>query len=191
MCRRPKICSQLQIWSHGDRLGQLPLEGVRAAGRLIRTRRDERLPTTAIGPWGRMYNGAAMDLLAAHAARQPDHPAIVDGDTVLSWHDFVERRNRSPINRERRPLAAIAVADTPRSAENRRRTLLPLLLPKRLAPRRSRPARAPDWPAPAPGRGTRCRPPSQGHGFPAARDEPLQRQSRDTAPSWARPTSSP
>src|SRR6266536_4764787 len=35
-----------------------------------------------------------MDLLATHAARQPDHPAIVDGDTVLSWHDFFERRNR-------------------------------------------------------------------------------------------------
>jgi non-ribosomal peptide synthetase component E (peptide arylation enzyme) len=35
-----------------------------------------------------------MDLLAIHAARQPDHPAIVDGDTVLSWQAFFERRNR-------------------------------------------------------------------------------------------------
>jgi len=31
-----------------------------------------------------------MDLLATHAARQPDHPAIVDGDTVLSWHSCFE-----------------------------------------------------------------------------------------------------
>jgi acyl-CoA synthetase (AMP-forming)/AMP-acid ligase II len=35
-----------------------------------------------------------MDFLATHAARQPDYPAIVDGDTVLSWHDFFEQRNR-------------------------------------------------------------------------------------------------
>jgi len=27
-------------------------------------------------------------------ARQPDHPAIIDGDTVLSWQDFFEQRNR-------------------------------------------------------------------------------------------------
>src|SRR5262249_58179024 len=41
-----------------------------------------------------MYNGRAMDLLATHATRQPDHPAIIEGDAILSWHDFVERRNR-------------------------------------------------------------------------------------------------
>jgi acyl-CoA synthetase (AMP-forming)/AMP-acid ligase II len=35
-----------------------------------------------------------MDLIATHAARQPDHPAIIDGDTVLSWRDFFEQRNR-------------------------------------------------------------------------------------------------
>jgi len=35
-----------------------------------------------------------MDLLATHAACQPDHPAIIDDDTVLSWQAFFERRNR-------------------------------------------------------------------------------------------------
>ncbi|HLF49610.1 MAG TPA: AMP-binding protein [Methylomirabilota bacterium] len=35
-----------------------------------------------------------MDILAAHAARHPDKPALVEGDRVWSWAELVERRNR-------------------------------------------------------------------------------------------------
>jgi hypothetical protein len=53
-----------------------------------------RLPAGGAGS----YNGVAMDLIATPAARQPDLPAIIDGDTVLSWRDFFERRNDSPMD---------------------------------------------------------------------------------------------
>ena len=36
----------------------------------------------------------AMDVLAAHAARHPDKPALVEGDRVWSWAEFIGRRNR-------------------------------------------------------------------------------------------------
>ena len=35
-----------------------------------------------------------MDVLGAHAARHPDKPALIEGDRVWSWAEFVERRNR-------------------------------------------------------------------------------------------------
>lgn len=35
-----------------------------------------------------------MDVLAAHAARNPDKPALIEGDRVWSWTEFVVRRNR-------------------------------------------------------------------------------------------------
>jgi acyl-CoA synthetase (AMP-forming)/AMP-acid ligase II len=35
-----------------------------------------------------------MDPIALHAARQPDRPAIIEGDRVLTWAAFAERRNR-------------------------------------------------------------------------------------------------
>src|ERR1700682_3957217 len=35
-----------------------------------------------------------MDILAAHAARHPDKPALFEGDRVWSWAELVERRNR-------------------------------------------------------------------------------------------------
>src|SRR5262245_21873465 len=35
-----------------------------------------------------------MDILATHAARQPDKPALIEGDRVLSWGEMVARRNR-------------------------------------------------------------------------------------------------
>src|ERR1700730_395751 len=35
-----------------------------------------------------------MDILAAHAARQPDKPALVEGERVWSWPEFIARRNR-------------------------------------------------------------------------------------------------
>jgi fatty-acyl-CoA synthase/long-chain acyl-CoA synthetase len=37
---------------------------------------------------------ADMDILAAHAARHPDKPALIEGDRVWSWAELVERRNR-------------------------------------------------------------------------------------------------
>jgi acyl-CoA synthetase (AMP-forming)/AMP-acid ligase II len=37
---------------------------------------------------------AAPDILAAHAARTPDRPALIEGDRRLTWAEFVERRNR-------------------------------------------------------------------------------------------------
>ena len=35
-----------------------------------------------------------MDAIAQHAARQPDRPAVVDGDRTLSWRQYHEVRNR-------------------------------------------------------------------------------------------------
>jgi len=35
-----------------------------------------------------------MDVLAAHAARHPDKPALVEGERVWSWAEFISRRNR-------------------------------------------------------------------------------------------------
>ncbi|MBI2217033.1 MAG: AMP-binding protein [Candidatus Rokubacteria bacterium] len=35
-----------------------------------------------------------MDLIALHAERQPERPAIVEGDRVVTWRQFVELRNR-------------------------------------------------------------------------------------------------
>ncbi len=35
-----------------------------------------------------------MDILAAHAERMPDAPALIEGERALSWRAFVERRNR-------------------------------------------------------------------------------------------------
>jgi len=40
------------------------------------------------------YIAGAMDILAAHAARHPDKPALIEGDRVWSWAELVERRNR-------------------------------------------------------------------------------------------------
>jgi acyl-CoA synthetase (AMP-forming)/AMP-acid ligase II len=36
----------------------------------------------------------APDILAGHAARTPDRPALIEGDRRLTWREFVERRNR-------------------------------------------------------------------------------------------------
>jgi len=35
-----------------------------------------------------------MDILAAHAQRTPDAPALIEGERALTWRAFVERRNR-------------------------------------------------------------------------------------------------
>lgn len=35
-----------------------------------------------------------MDVLAAHAARHPDKPALIEGERVWSWAEFIGRRNR-------------------------------------------------------------------------------------------------
>ncbi len=35
-----------------------------------------------------------MDLLAAHAQRTPDAPAVIEGERTLTWRAFVDRRNR-------------------------------------------------------------------------------------------------
>ena len=35
-----------------------------------------------------------MDVLAAHAARHPDKPALLEGERVWSWGELVARRNR-------------------------------------------------------------------------------------------------
>jgi acyl-CoA synthetase (AMP-forming)/AMP-acid ligase II len=35
-----------------------------------------------------------MDVLAAHASRHPDKPALLEGERVWTWGDFVARRNR-------------------------------------------------------------------------------------------------
>ena len=35
-----------------------------------------------------------MDVLAAHAARQPDKPALIEGERVWTWAEFIARRNR-------------------------------------------------------------------------------------------------
>jgi fatty-acyl-CoA synthase/long-chain acyl-CoA synthetase len=35
-----------------------------------------------------------MDILAAHAARHPDKPALIEGDRAWSWAGLIERRNR-------------------------------------------------------------------------------------------------
>ena len=40
------------------------------------------------------YIASAMDILAAHAARHPDKPALIEGDRAWSWAALVERRNR-------------------------------------------------------------------------------------------------
>src|SRR5687768_16308969 len=37
---------------------------------------------------------APMDVLAMHAAKQPDAIALVEGDRALSWREMVARRNR-------------------------------------------------------------------------------------------------
>jgi len=35
-----------------------------------------------------------MDVLAAHAARHPEKPALIEGERVWTWADFIARRNR-------------------------------------------------------------------------------------------------
>ena len=40
------------------------------------------------------YTASGMDILAGHAARHPDKPALIEGDRVWSWPEFVARRNR-------------------------------------------------------------------------------------------------
>src|SRR5262245_41859355 len=35
-----------------------------------------------------------MDLLAAHAERHPDKPALIEGNRIWSWATFIESRNR-------------------------------------------------------------------------------------------------
>jgi acyl-CoA synthetase (AMP-forming)/AMP-acid ligase II len=35
-----------------------------------------------------------MDILAAHAARHPDRPAIMEGERTLTWGEYIARRNR-------------------------------------------------------------------------------------------------
>ena len=35
-----------------------------------------------------------MDVLAAHAARHPEKPALIEGERAWSWAELVERRNR-------------------------------------------------------------------------------------------------
>jgi len=35
-----------------------------------------------------------MDVLAAHAARHPDKPALIEGERVWPWAEFISRRNR-------------------------------------------------------------------------------------------------
>jgi acyl-CoA synthetase (AMP-forming)/AMP-acid ligase II len=35
-----------------------------------------------------------MDVLAAHSTRHPDKPALIEGERVWSWAEFVSRRNR-------------------------------------------------------------------------------------------------
>jgi fatty-acyl-CoA synthase/long-chain acyl-CoA synthetase len=35
-----------------------------------------------------------MDVLAAHASRHPDKPALLEGERVWSWAEFIARRNR-------------------------------------------------------------------------------------------------
>src|SRR5689334_9097717 len=36
----------------------------------------------------------AVDLVARHAATQPDKPAVIEGERRLSWREYHERRNR-------------------------------------------------------------------------------------------------
>ncbi len=40
------------------------------------------------------YIAGAMDILAAHAARHPAKPALIEGERVWSWAELIERRNR-------------------------------------------------------------------------------------------------
>ena len=40
------------------------------------------------------YIAGAMDILASHAARHPDKPALIEGERVWSWADLIDRRNR-------------------------------------------------------------------------------------------------
>ena len=35
-----------------------------------------------------------MDVLAAHAVRHPDKPALLEGERAWSWAEFITRRNR-------------------------------------------------------------------------------------------------
>ena len=35
-----------------------------------------------------------MDVVAAHAARHPDKPALIEGERVWSWAELIGRRNR-------------------------------------------------------------------------------------------------
>lgn len=35
-----------------------------------------------------------MDILAAHAARHPDRPAVLEGERTLTWREYIARRNR-------------------------------------------------------------------------------------------------
>ena len=40
------------------------------------------------------YTADAMDILALHAASQPDRPALIEGDRSLTWAELVAQRNR-------------------------------------------------------------------------------------------------
>src|SRR5712691_9137507 len=43
---------------------------------------------------GVCYTAKAMDILAAHAARHPERPAVLEGDRTLTWGEYVALRNR-------------------------------------------------------------------------------------------------
>ncbi len=40
------------------------------------------------------YTRTGMDVLAAHAARHPTKPALIEGERVWTWAEMIERRNR-------------------------------------------------------------------------------------------------
>ena len=40
------------------------------------------------------YTRSGMDVLAAHAARHPAKPALIEGERVWSWGELIERRDR-------------------------------------------------------------------------------------------------
>src|SRR5262249_12028349 len=41
-----------------------------------------------------LYSHRGMDLLASHALRTPDAPALIEGERHLTWQEFVGTRNR-------------------------------------------------------------------------------------------------
>src|SRR5690349_8975840 len=62
--------------------------------RASRNPKNRSITSDRCTPRANQYNSGPMDIVARHAAAQPDKPAVIDGDRIWTWREYHERRNR-------------------------------------------------------------------------------------------------